>query len=165
MNVTKPEKILSLTFFADSMLGKLARWLRMLGYDTAYFRDLEDEVLIELVLHENRWLLTRDRYLAKRKVLRGRHTLHTSDYLPEQLVQLHRELHIALVVDEDTTCRCPECNHILEPTTVKDVHQLVPMYIARHHTKFKWCPCCSRVYWPGTHWAHFLDQLEQLRDD
>jgi uncharacterized protein with PIN domain len=52
----------------------------------------------------------------------------------------------------------------LEPATVKDIRNRVPVYIARHHTKFAWCPCCGRVYWPGTHWSHFLDQLEQLRN-
>ena len=150
-------------FFADAMLGKLARWLRMLGYDTAYAQDIEDKVLVERVLRENRWLLTRDGYLVQRKVLRGRHTLLTSDFVPEQLIQLHRELHIHLVVGEKTTRRCPECNHILEPTTVEEIRHRIPSYVACHHIEFAWCPGCDRAYWPGTHWAHFLNQLEVIR--
>jgi uncharacterized protein with PIN domain len=153
----------SLTFFADAMLGKLARWLRMLGYDTAYVRDVKDTLLVERVIQENRWLLTRDRYLAKRKVLRGWHTLLTSDFVSEQLSQLHRELRIDLVVGENTMPRCPECNHILDPTTVEEIRERIPTYVARHHTEFVWCPGCQRPYWPGTHWKHFLDQLEQIR--
>jgi uncharacterized protein with PIN domain len=68
-------------FFADAMLGRLARWLRMLGYDTAYEKVISDEALTARVLTEQRWLLTRDRYLVQRKVLRCRHTLIVSDHL------------------------------------------------------------------------------------
>lgn len=161
--MTGPQLSPAITFFADAMLGKLARWLRMLGFNTSYVRDIEDKVLVERVLQENRWLLTRDGYLAQRKVLRGRHTLLTSDFLPQQLNQLHCELHLPLVVSEETLRRCPECNHILEPTTVEEIRHRIPVYVARHHTEFVWCPGCSRAYWPGTHWTHFLHQLEQIR--
>lgn len=150
-------------FFADAMLGKLARWLRMLGYDTAYVRDVEDKVLFDRVLQENRWLLTRDGYLAQRKVLRKRHTLLNSDFVSEQLNQLQRELRLNLAVGENTTPRCPKCNYILEPTTVEDIHERIPAYVARHHTEFVWCPGCRRPYWPGSHWKHFLHQLEQIK--
>ena len=153
----------SITFFADAMLGKLARWLRMLGYDTAYVRDVEDTVLIERVLQENRWLLTRDGYLAQRKVLRKRHTLLTSDFVPEQLAQLHRQHHLDLTVGEETICRCPECNQILKATPVGEIRHRIPGYVARHHTDFVRCPGCDRVYWPGTHWSHFLHQLERIK--
>lgn len=162
--MTAPQQSLSQTFFADAMLGKLARWLRMLGYDTEYVRDIEDKVLVESVLRENRWLLTRDRYLVKRKVLRGQHTLLTSDFLSEQLIQLDRELHLDLVVGENTLPRCPECNYILEPTSVEEIHERIPAYVACHHTEFVWCPGCCRPYWPGSHWKHFLHQLEQIRN-
>ena len=75
-------------FFADAMLGRLARWLRMLGYDTAYEKVISDESLIAGVLTEHRWLLTRDRYLVQRKVVRDRQTLIVSDHLQDQLRQL-----------------------------------------------------------------------------
>src|SRR4030066_1602382 len=79
-------------FFADAMLGRLARWLRMLGYDTAYEKVISDEWLIARVLEEQRWLLTRDRYLVQRKTLRDRHTLIVSDHFQDQLRQLRSEL-------------------------------------------------------------------------
>jgi len=161
--MTAPQQSPSFTFFADAMLGKLARWLRMLGFDTAYVRDIEDTILIERVLQENRWLLTRDGFLVNRKVLRGRHTLLTSDYVSEQLRQLHRELHLDLIVGEKTTCRCPECNQILASTTVEEIRERIPAYVAHHHTKFAWCPSCRRPYWPGRHWKHFLQQLEEIK--
>jgi uncharacterized protein with PIN domain len=136
----------------------------MLGFDTAYVRDIEDKVLIDRVLDENRWLLTRDGYLVDRKVLRGRHSLLISDFVSEQLIQLHRELGLNLVVGENTIRRCPECNHILDPTTVEEIRERIPAYVARHHTQFAWCPGCRRPYWPGSHWKYFLHQLELIRN-
>ena len=97
-----PQKVTSLTFFADAMIRKLARWLRMLGYDTASLRDIEDDVLVQRGLQEDRWLITRDGNLVRRKILRGRHTLLRSDFVPEQLIQLHRELHVSHIVGKDT---------------------------------------------------------------
>ena len=70
-----------IAFFADAMLGKLARWLRMLGHDTAYQSDIPDAELVERVIQEDRWLLTRDSYLTQRKVLRGRFILLDSDFI------------------------------------------------------------------------------------
>lgn len=150
-------------FLADTMLGRLTRWLRILGYDTAYERHLPDDALIERVVRENRWLLTRDGYLAKRKALRGRHTLLTSDHLGDQLQQLGRDLHLALKVDAGAASRCAECNAVLEPIPHEEAARRVPPFVAGRHTEFIHCPGCGRIYWPGTHWTHFLDQLEQLR--
>lgn len=97
-------------FMADAMLGRLARWLRILGYDTAYEKVITDDVLIERVLRENLWLLTRDGYLAQRKVLRGRHSLIVSGDLEEQLRQLHQDLKIDLDVNHQRGYRCADCN-------------------------------------------------------
>jgi hypothetical protein len=83
MDSLNPPTAPSPAFFADAMLGRLARWLRMLGYDTAYEKVISDESLIARVLTEQRWLLTRDRYIVQRKVLRGRHTLIVSDHLQD----------------------------------------------------------------------------------
>jgi uncharacterized protein with PIN domain len=102
------------TFFVDAMLGKLARWLRILGYDTAYERNMTDGAIVDRVLNEQRWLLTRDRYLVQRKAVRGRYTLIRSDFVTDQLRQLRTELQIRLAIDEETLCRCVACNHILE---------------------------------------------------
>lgn len=150
-------------FLADTMLGRLARWLRILGYDTAYERHLPDNALIERVLQEGRWLLTRDGYLAKRKALRGRHTLLTSDFLGDQLQQLSQELRLDLNLGADTESRCAECNVVLEPIPHEEAARRVPPFVAGRHAEFIHCPGCGRIYWPGTHWTHLIGQLEQLR--
>lgn len=145
------------------MLGKLARWLRMLGYDTAYERNINDADIAERVLKEDRWLLTRDRYLVARKALRDRFSLIHSDVVIEQLRQVQHDLQIKLIIDDDTVCRGAACNHPLERITPQEVAPRVPDFVARHYTEFASCPHCTRVYWPGTHWEHFQNQLHHLR--
>lgn len=146
-------------FFADTMLGRLARWLRMLGYDTAYEKVISDESLISRVLTEQRWLLTRDHYLVQRKVLRGRHTLIISDHLQDQLRQLRSELHIMFDLGDSTASRCAACNNILMVIPHEEAALTVPAYVASLHTRFVQCPNCGRIYWPGTHWTHMLTRL------
>lgn len=150
-------------FFADAMLGRLARWLRMIGYDTGYEKVISDEALIARVVTEQRWLLTRDSYLVQRKVLRGRHTLIVSDQLPDQLRQLRSELHLNLDLSEKTASRCASCNNILKPIPHEKATSTVPAYVASLHSRFVQCPNCGRIYWPGSHWTHMLARLQELR--
>ena len=150
-------------FIADAMLGRLARWLRMLGYDTAYEKTITDQALIERALVEGRWVLTRDSYLAKRKLLRDRHTLVRSDYIVDQLRQLGRELNINLAVGSTTASRCPECNGILESITREDAAPSVPLFVATQHAHFSRCVDCGKTYWPGTHWESFHRHLAKVR--
>jgi uncharacterized protein with PIN domain len=153
----------STVFFADAMLGRLARWLRMLGYDTAYEEVISDGSLISRVVTEQRWLLTRDRYLVQRKVLRGHHTLIVSDHLQDQLRQLQSELHVDLDLSDKTASRCASCNSILRAIPHEKAALTVPTYVASLHPRFVQCPNCGRIYWPGTHWTHMLARLRELR--
>jgi hypothetical protein len=150
-------------FFADAMLGRLARWLRMLGYDTAYDKVISDESLVARVLTEQRWLLTRDSYLVQRKVLRGRHTLIISDHLQDQLRQLRSELHIKFDLGDRTASRCAACNNILIVIPHEEAMLTVPAHVASLHPQFVQCTSCGRIYWPGTHWTHMLTRLQELR--
>lgn len=153
-------------FLADVMLGRLARWLRFLGYDTAYekdlkdLKDLNDAELVDRAVMEDRWVLTRDRYLVRRRALKGRSTLLASDDLREQLRQLHGEINLSLTLCRNP--RCPECNEVLEDIDPDQAKPRVPMYVAGHHDQFARCPRCARVFWPGTHWDHIRRTLERL---
>jgi uncharacterized protein with PIN domain len=152
-------------FFADAMLGRLARWLRILGYDTTYEKVIADDALIDRVFRENRWLLTRDGHLARRKIIRGRHTLIASDDLEGQLRQLHRELNIELVVNHQQGYRCADCNAVLTSISHDDAIPLVPPFVAQQYREFLQCPRCRRVFWPGTHWQDLLGRLAAAREE
>jgi uncharacterized protein len=156
-------QIVPSTVFPDATLGRLARWLRMLGYDTAYEKVISDGSSISRAVTEQRWRLTRDRYLKQRKILRDRYTLVDSDHLQDQLRQLQSELHLNLDLNEKTASRCAACNNILKPIPHKTVSSTVPDYVASLHPQFVQCPNCGRIYWPGTHWTHRLARLQELR--
>ena len=151
-------------FIADAMLGRLARWLRILGYDTVYEKVITDDRLIERGLGENRWLLTRDRRLTERKVIRGRYTLIAHDDLENQLSQLNRELKINLDLNRRRDYRCAGCNVVLVSIPHDEAAPLIPAFVARQYQEFSQCPRCRRVFWPGTHWDDLCTRLAFIKE-
>jgi uncharacterized protein with PIN domain len=145
-------------FLADAMLGRLAKWLRILGYDTAYFSQIEDSDLVRIARAEGRMLLTRDRELTFRKGLRC--LLIESDSFEEQLRQLLRDLDLTV---GGFASRCARCNTVLRPTNKEALRQRIPHYVLRRHEHFSLCPQCDRVYWRGTHWQRMQRRIEEIR--
>lgn len=145
-------------FLADEMLGTLARWLRMMGYDTEYARGLLDGELLELASAEDRVLLTRDRQLAERAGSRG--LLITSVVLDEQLEQVVSAYR--LNSDRPMT-RCTVCNGELEAVGADEVAGKVPERVLELRDEFFICPMCGKVYWKGTHWDRIERTIERLR--
>lgn len=150
-------------FMADAMLGRLARWLRILGYDTAYEKVITDEALVRRAVGEDRWLLTRDRRLTLRKLLRGRHTLIVSDDVDGQLRQLHQDLAIDLDLTHQRAYRCADCNVVLTSIPYADAAPLVPPFVAQEYRDFLQCLHCRRLFWPGSHWQDLDRRLTAIR--
>ncbi len=142
-----------LRLLADGMLGRLARWLRLLGYDTAYERDADDLHLARRARAEGRVLLTRDRELAARRGLST--LLIESEVVEEQVRQVQETIGPP---PEPALSRCTICNMVLEPVAREQVAELVPPYVLRTHEQFWLCPGCGRVYWQGTH----LRQIKRM---
>jgi uncharacterized protein with PIN domain len=145
-------------FVADAMLGRLAKWLRILGHDTAYFPDLEDRELVRLARAEDRVLLTRDTELARRRGLRS--LLVESDRFEEQLGQLLGDLSL----DMESPPRCARCNALLEALDKAAAKGRVPPYVYRRHSDFTLCPACDKVHWRGTHWQRMRERIDQIRE-
>ena len=146
-------------FLADSNVGRLARWLRVLGYDAAFEPRLSDGLLVFRALREGRVLLTRDVELTRRRLIttgRVRAVLLAHDQVQDQLHQVRRELDLD---DESALSRCLECNVPLEPRAPAAVANRVPPYVRATQERFSECPRCARVYWPGTHWERMRAQL------
>ena len=140
----------------DHMLGSLARWLRFMGYDTAYPEPGPDRALVERVRLENRILLTRDKELAGR--VAGAIQIH-SDNLEEQIGEVATALPLRLV---DPLSRCSLCNELLVPAPLEEVNDLVPEGVRSRHQLFWRCPSCRRVYWQGTHWDKMVARLNDF---
>ena len=146
-------------FVVDTMLGRLARWLRAMGYDTLYLGPAEDRRLLQLAHAEDRILLTRDGKLARLAGNLG--CLIRADQLDNQLMEAVERLALA---PEDTSwlSRCLECNATLEPRPKQTLNELVPDYIFITQTQFMGCPGCGKIYWPGSHAERMLARLTRL---
>lgn len=147
-------------FVADSMLGKLARWLRILGYDTEYDPYADDDALLAQSAAEDRILLTRDAPLVDRED-GGRAVLIDSGRLDEQMAQLVRT--VGLDLDRDTFTRCLLCNEPIVDVPPDQVKDQVPPYVYKTQTRFHVCPCCDRVYWRGTHLDRMAERLMLIK--
>jgi uncharacterized protein len=145
-------------FVADAMLGRLARWLRVLGYDTLYSSDADDAALVRRALADDRILLTRDVELARRR--RVRVILISDDRVDEQLREMVRTLPLN---SQEAFSRCLNCNARLVDFDRAQARDLVPPFVFATQTRFRRCPGCGKVYWRGTHWAHMLATLESAR--
>ncbi len=143
---------------ADAMLGSLARWLRLLGYDTLYMRDA-DNVIAQRCRAESRILLTRDPQLAERRGLQV--ILVTPQVLEAQIRQVIR---VIGPLDPSVPHRCMTCNVPLQPLSPEAAAPLVPPYVARTQQIFHQCPKCGKITWPGTHWDKIQTRLKEAQD-
>ena len=149
-------------FLADCNVGRLARWLRALGYDASYHTQIDDAALVREAAAENRVLLTRDRDLTKRRVIQTgvvRAILIKDDDVRTQLRQVFSELALDLT---HSLTRCIECNSELVPRAVSSVAERVPSFVRGTQTRYSECPTCNRIYWAGTHWQRMRQVLAGL---
>lgn len=147
-------------FIADVMVGRLANWLRILGYDVLYDNHAEDRQLVETAAREDRIILTRDTRLVQRKAAR-RALLIRSDHVDEQLRQVLDELDIQATPGLFT--RCLRCNTPLESMARDQAKDYVPVYVYETQERFSRCLRCQKIYWAGTHRRHVQDVLERVR--
>jgi uncharacterized protein with PIN domain len=152
-------------FIADSMLGRLARWLRLLGFDTYYSPHIEDSFLIKIARKEKRILLTRDTRLVKRRGLSEFLLLEENDTF-EQLKRVI-EVFDLLPEDRDEPCpmlfsRCSLCNGLLDDVTKEDAKAHVPEYVYNTYENFRKCSVCEKFYWRGSHHKLLLKKLKTI---
>lgn len=143
-------------FAADSMLGRLAKWLRVLGYDTLYQSFKRPHILLQL-LKEDRLLLTRQATMAaqyKNTVLL--HAVHVGD----QLDELRNKIYLG-PERSSWFSRCLICNTLLKEAHPDEVRNSVPEYVFFDNMPgIRSCPSCGRYYWPGSHRTRMERQLE-----
>jgi uncharacterized protein len=150
-------------FILDGMLGKLARWLRMMGHDAKYSNQFNDSELLEIAKKENRVLLTRDLALYKHATAKNAETYYVegtaeSDYLSE----LSARFGISLTIDM-TQSRCPKCNTRLISVPKGEIAEKVEKNTLLHYNEFWNCPNCGAVYWQGAHWTKINATLEEAK--
>ena len=148
-------------FAAERTLGRLTKWLRLLGFDTLYESDLADKKFID-TLENDRILLTRTRRIRIQFASR-RMIFVESDHLEQQLTQIFREL--KLKADQTRPfSRCLQCNVLIVAVSKNVLGDKIPDYICETHEHFNQCPQCQRVFWPGSHTRRSLAKIRQLFD-
>jgi len=148
-------------FIVDCNVGKLARLLRMTGYDALFFHNINDDELINIALKEKRIVLTRDAQIMKRRVATNgqlKIVFIEDDEPKKQLRQVIKSLKLDCCQRQFT--RCLECNEKLLPKTKEEVKEIVPPYVFLTQTQYMQCPSCQRVYWRGTHWVRMKEGLD-----
>ena len=147
-------------FVADVNLGKLARPMRMAGFDTLYTDYWNDDEIVRIAGVQKRTILTRDKGMLRRKeVDRGYFVRATES--EAQLAEVIRALQLEALIAPFTRCR--ECNGVLEDAAKEAVIDCLPEKVRGFYERFKRCPGCGRVYWEGTHFARMNGIFERLR--
>ena len=151
-------------FIADNNVGKLARWLRMMGYDTLLFRQKDDAQMIKTALSENRVVLTKDtQFMKRRLVTNGKlRTIHIKQDDPKlQVQEVVKTLNLNYHFKPFSLCL--ECNQALIARDKEEVQNLVPSRVLEAQTQYTQCPACHRIYWQGTHWQAMVKKLQDLQ--
>ena len=154
---------MEIKFIVDNNVGKLAKWLRIMGYDTVFFNAENDSNMIATALAEERVILTRDTQIMKRRVVINgqlKAILIRSDEPEQQMHQVIATLNLDCQYRPFTICL--ECNQPLLERSKQQVKDLVPPYVFQTQSQFMECPACHRIYWRGTHWRAMTRKLEKF---
>jgi uncharacterized protein with PIN domain len=153
----RPSALRRTRFVLDVHLGRLAKLLRMLGFDSMYSNSYDDAELSRLSGQQRRIVLTRDRELLKRSAVSHGYCLR-SDQAMEQLLEVLKRFDLGEKVRPFS--RCLRCNAVLQDIDPETAVAFVPEYVARTYDRYKSCPRCGRLYWRGSHWEHMRRLLE-----
>jgi uncharacterized protein with PIN domain len=151
-------------FIADNNVGKLARWLRLIGYDTLLFKLKDDSQMIKTALSENRVILTKDTQFMKRRLVTNgklKTTLIRQDDPKLQVQEVVKTLNLNYHFKPFSLCL--ECNRALIARDKEEVQDLVPARVFETQTQYTQCPSCHRIYWQGTHWQAMVQKLQDLQ--
>ncbi len=149
-------------FLVDVNVGRLAKWLRILGYDATFIPNADDDLLINVASEEKRTLLTRDSYIMdRRKVASGevKALLIPSEHVWEQLKYVVDAMGLN---SDERFSRCIECNIPLNPLPKESTRELVPPFVYATQEDFMRCHRCSKIYWKGTHWSNMRQELTKI---
>ncbi len=156
----RPESLREPKFILDVHLGKLSKYMRMLGFDTYYKNDLDDKKIVDISLEERRTILTRDVGLLKRgRVTHGYFVRNTDT--EQQVEEVVNRFHLENEIEEFT--RCIECNSKLNPIKKDKVNDQLPPKVRKNYNEFFVCLNCSKIYWKGSHVDDMLQIVNKFK--
>lgn len=146
-------------FILDSHLGQLATYLRMLGFDSLYRNNYQDEELAQLAVEQGRVLLTRDRRLLMRKIIWLGYCIHQTDPKKQAAEVLRR---FKLVGQVKPFQRCLKCNTPLKPVPKQQIIDRLEPLTKKYFDDFHICPACNQIYWRGSHFEHMMRLISEI---
>ena len=146
-------------FILDNHLGQLATYLRMLGFDSLYRNDYQDDELTRVTCRDGRILLTRDRRLLMRKVITQGYCLHQTDPRQQAVEVLRR---FKLFDQVRPFQRCLRCNSPLQAVSKQDIIDRLEPLTKLYFDEFRICPACNQIYWKGSHYGHMLEMISEM---
>ncbi len=157
----RPQPLRQVRFVLDGHLGRLARYLRLLGFDSLCNSSWSDHELVAISTGQHRILVTRARGLLKRgAVTHGYYVRATDPH--RQLGEVVRRFHLA--DDIAPLTRCMRCNGLLEPVEKDDIAHRLPPQTRDHFDKYSTCTICKRIYWQGSHYRRLNEIVEEARE-
>jgi hypothetical protein len=158
----RPKPLREPKFVLDVHLGKLTRYLRMMGFDSIYKNNYEDEEIIKISLDEIRTILTRDREILKRNDVTHGYWVR-NDEPEEQLKEIIVRFNLRNQISEFT--RCLECNTLLNKVEKEKILDRLPPKVREWQNEFFMCPHCSRIYWKGSHYEKMNELITKLKNN
>jgi uncharacterized protein with PIN domain len=146
-------------FVLDNHLGQLATYLRMLGFDSLYRNDYQDDELARVSIEEGRVLLTRDRRLLMRKEIRRGYCIHQTDPR-QQVAEVLRRFKLFRQVKPFQ--RCLRCNSPLQTVNKQDIIERLEPLTKKFYDEFHICPACHQIYWKGSHFEHMQQMILEI---
>ena len=145
------------------MLGKLTRWLRLLGYDVEYANDVDDKKLMAMAKKKKRILLTQDLELFQRATARGADTFLVEGRTEAERLACMAEKYGFLLEIDVNVSRCPKCNTEIRSVAKDAVVKKVQEATFKFYEEFWECPKCGQIYWQGAHWKRIVKTLEEAK--
>ena len=152
-----------MNFVVDGMLGKLARWMRMMGHDAQYSTSLTDVMLVDIAKKENRFLLTRDLALYQLAASKGIDAYYVEgETETDRLAEISARFGIPLEIDLIQS-HCPKCNAKIKSVPKEEIAAKVEKNTLLYYNEFWSCPNCGAVYWQGAHWTKIRATLDAAK--
>ena len=147
------------------MLGNIARKLRLLGYDSQYFSDIDDKKLIDSAEKEKRIIISKDEELIKRTQKLGIRSIHiTKEEEIEQFFEIINSVNLKRIQINGNIARCPKCNSLTESVDKYIIKEKIPQGVLKSNDEFWRCKCCNQVYWEGTHIKNLQEFVDKVNE-
>ena len=153
------------SFIVDAMLGNIAKKLRLLGYDSQYFSDIDDEKLIDIARNEQRIIVSKDEELIKKAQKRGIKSIHIrKNEEIEQCLEIIASINLKKIQIDGNSARCPKCNSLTELIDKNNIKEKISQGVFNSNEKFWKCKCCNQLYWEGTHIINLQEFVRKVNE-